>query len=313
MKILKSYRTFVFSVFVAFFLWFYVKSSSRFQQTIFIPLQVVNVKEGFGVVSVLPSEVPVVFEGDGRTLLGLRYIYDIRFQLDMAQVKEEQAIILGESLESVMLPANVPARVIAVTSHDTILVRYERLVEKKIPIRPELEISCAPGYVMVGSFKVRPDSLLVSCPAGLADSLWSLPTEKLVLEELSKDKSVSVALGVKPSSRLHFVETDVVVDVDIQPLGEMVMDNLPVRLVNVPEGMRVVVQPSTYSIRIRGGIDFLSTLSRDSIQVIIDYEAEQRLNRIVPKVDVRAPSDIQWSQITPSRFNLVLVDETPLP
>lgn len=313
MKILKSYRTFVFSVFVAFFLWFYVKSSSRFQQTISIPLQVVNVKEGFGVVSALPSEVPVIFEGDGRTLLGLKYVYDIRFQLDMAQIKEDQPIVLGERLESVILPANVPARVMAVTSHDTIRVRYERLVEKKIPIRPQIEVSCAPGYVAVGSFRVRPDSLLVSCPVSFADSISGLPTEKLVLDELSQDRSVTVALGVKPSSRVRFVETEVAIDVDIQPLGEMVMDNLPVRLVNVPEGMRVVVQPSTYSIRIRGGIDFLSTLSRDSIQVIIDYEAEQKLNRIVPMVDVRAPSDIRWSQITPSRFNLVLVDETPLP
>jgi YbbR domain-containing protein len=166
---------------------------------------------------------------------------------------------------------------------------------------------------MVGGFYVIPYSLLVSCPRSYVDSVLYIETEPVKLYELEGDKTVTVSLGVIPSSRLSFTETEVEVGVDIQPLGEMVMDNLPVRLVHVPDGLSVVIQPSTYSIRLRGGIDFLATLSRDSIQAVIDYAEEQRLNRLIPNVAIRTPADVNWSQITPSRFNIVQVDEVISP
>lgn len=313
MKLLKSYRTFGFAVFVALFLWLYVKSSSRFQQTIQVPVELINVKEGFGVVSDVPQAVPVLFEADGRTLLALKYIYDIRFKLDLAQVKDDQVIVFGESLKSVSIPDNVPARVVAVSSSDTVIIRYEKMVEKRVPIYPNVTVSCRPGYVMVGPVHVAPESLTVSCPRSVADSVTSLGTAAILVEDLAKDKVMSIPLGVIPTSRLSFVPTDIEVRIDIQPLGEMVVDNLPVRLINVPDGVNAVVQPSTFSIRLRGGIDFLSTLSRDSILAVIDFSEEERLNRVIPQVDILAPSDVKWSQITPARFNIVRLNDTLTP
>jgi hypothetical protein len=312
MKLLKSYRIFFVSVVVAFILWFYVKSSDRFQHIIPVPLQLTNVREGFVVVSDLPEKVPVLFESDGRTLIGLRYFLDVRYVLDASVIKEGQEIVLSEHAGAVRLPSNTQAVVVSVPSKDTIALRYERLLRRRIPIRPLVRVACEAGYVMVGDFRLHPDSLDVELPESYADSVPFVPTAEEHIEGLNKDQTLSLSLGLKPSRRIRFREVEVEVFVDIQPLGETVMENLSIQLVHVPPNVSVAVQPSTFSLRLRGGIDFLASLSRDSVRGVIDYDLEQRLNRAQPVLQILVPRDVTWTQLSPNRFNLIHLDDTDL-
>ncbi len=308
MKLIKSYRIFFLSFFLAAFLWLYVKLSARYQKVIAIPVHVVNVKEGFAVVSEMPDQVSVLFEADGKTLLGLEFFYDVKYVLDLATYKENSKFDVSENLPSIKLPPKVPAKVIAITSQDTFYIRTEKLIRKTVPIRADIDASCGAGYVMVGGFRLHPDTVTVTCPASFSDSVTFLSTDNLSFDDLEADKEIKVKLASAVNKNIQFRRTEVSVFMDVQPLGETELNNLPVRLINAPSNLNLIVQPSTFSIKIRGGVDFLATLSRDSIQGIIDYSLEQSLHHPQPRLTIVTPRDISWSQITPNRFNLVKLD-----
>ncbi|MBL7959150.1 hypothetical protein JNL27_02820 [bacterium] len=312
MKLFTSYRIFFFSLFIAFFLWFYVRLSSQYQQVISIPLQVVNLKEEHAVVSELPRTIPVLFEANGRTLLGLEYVYDVKYVID-AEQKDDFTIITSKYIENVKLPGTVEAIAHAISSRDTLHIISKKWITKRVPVIADIEVSCAPGFVMVGGFRTIPDSVVVRCPITLRDSIHFVSTARMQLTNISADKEVDVELADMIQPNVKIKKTDIHVLIDIQPLGETVMENLPIKLINVPEDVNVIVQPSTFSIKVRGGVDFLSALRRDSVYAVIDYAMEQRFATTQPRLTIVAPRDMSWSQITPARFNLVRLDAEKLP
>ena len=312
MKLLASYRLFAFSLLIAFFLWFYVRLSSTYQQTVGIPIQVVNLKEEHAVVSEMPEQVPVLFEADGRTLLGLKYVYDVKFVID-AEHQENFDVILNKHTDYVKLPNNVEGLALGVTSKDTLRIVSEKFVKKHVPVVSDIQVTCAPGFVRVGGFRAVPDSVTVRCPASFQDSIFYVQTQRMELNDLSADEEVATELAEINESKVRVKKTKINVFIDIQPLGETVMDNLPIRLINVPEDANVIVQPSTFSVKVRGGVDYLASLKRDSVYAVIDYAIEQRFANTQPRLTIKAPRDVSWSQITPSRFNLVRLDAEKLP
>jgi hypothetical protein len=308
MKLLKSYRIFFLSFLIACFLWLYVKLGSRYQKVVSVPLQIVNVKDGYGVVSEVPETISVLFEADGKTLLGLEYVFDVKYTLDLASYKENSKFIPSEHLQGVKLPPKVTAQVLSITSPDTFRIRTEKLITKTIPIRADFSVECASGFVLVGGFRVEPETITVTCPSSFGDSIGFLSTEHADFKNLAKDKIVRTRLASGVNKNIQYRPIEVSVALDVQRLGEIELENLPVRLVNVPSHLNLVVQPSTFSIKVRGGVDYLATLSRDSIQGVIDYAQEQRLNNPQPRLTILAPRDISWNQISPSRFNLVKLE-----
>jgi hypothetical protein len=312
MKLIASYRLFIFSVFIAFFLWFYVRLSSTFQVTVAVPIQVANLKEEHTVVSDIPESIHVLFEADGRTLLGLKYFYDVKYVIDAAQ-KENFDVIPGKRIDYIKLPNNVEAIALSIPVKDTLRIMTERYVKKIVPVIPNLQVSCAAGYVMVGNARTIPDSVSLRCPVSYKDSVEFVHTRKIELSNLSADEEVAVELAEVKLPKVRVKKSTIQVFMDIQPLGETVLENLPIRLINVPEDVNAIVQPSTFSIKIRGGVDYLASLSRDSVYAVIDYAMEQKFASTQPRLTVLAPRDVSWSQITPSRFNIVKLDAEKLP
>lgn len=312
MKLFTSYRIFFLSLFTAFFLWFYVRLSSTYQQVISVPLQVVNLKEEHAVVSGLPEKIPVLFEADGKTLLGLKYLYDVKYVIDAAQ-KDNFSVIASRYIQNVKIPGTVEAIALSIPFKDTLQIVSEKLIRKQVPVVADIQVDCAPGFVMVGDFHIVPDSVYVRCPISMKDSVPFVTTAKAHLSNLSTDEELLLDLADVHQEAVKIKKAKIRVLVDIQPLGETVMENLPIKLINVPDDINAIVQPSTFSIKVRGGVDFLASLRRDSVYAVIDYAMEQRFANTQPRLTIIAPRDISWSQITPSRFNLVKLDAEKLP
>lgn len=308
---IRRYRMLLASVIVAFFLWFYVKSTAVFQLTIAVPVEVVNLRAGTVLISDVPEAIPIRFESDGKSLLALKYLWDVKYQLDLADYVDGSPLVLSDIPSNVKWPDKNNVRIISILAPDTLRVYSEVRVSRRVPVYADVEVSCEPGFVVVRGLQVRPDSLTVEGPRSLVESIPYLRTEARSLKGLSKDVVVRTALLRPDSKRLTVEQSPIDVTIDVQPLGERTMENIPLKLIHLPESVQAVVQPSTFSIRIRGGVDLLATMSRDSVIGMIDYEAETRLNHVEATPTIQVPADVEWSQLIPSRFKIILLETEP--
>ncbi len=310
MRLLKSHRIFFLSLCIAIFLWLYVRLGATYQMEIHVPFQVTNIKDGYGVVSDIPEAVDILFEGDGKSLLGMRFLNPPRFVLDMAQHKDKSRFILSEHLHEIVYPSKVPVHAIAVQWPDSVIVRMDRMIARRVPVVADVQITCEAGFILVGGMQLMPDSVTVTMPWSYRDSAVVIGTASHRWENLNSDVRTELRLTAHPDKRINVLQSTTSIFLDVQPLGEIVLENLPVRLINVPPFTTVAVQPSTFSVRVRGGVDYLSTLPKESVVGEIDYQKEY--NSVQPRLDIRVPSDLTWTQVTPSRFNLVRIEDDSL-
>jgi YbbR domain-containing protein len=307
----RHYRTLVLAVAIAFFLWFYVKSAATFRMVVDVPVAVTNLPHGYVLVSDLPGTIPVEFEADGKTLLGLQYLWDVRYVLDLADYRDGTPIVLSDFPGNVKWPEKSSARIASFPATDTLRIYSEQQITRRVPVQADVMVRCKPGFVLVGGIRLTPDSIAVVGPKSLVESIRFLKTESRAFEGIAEDQFLSLKILRPDSKKLTYEDRLIDVALDIQPLAERTMDNIPVRLVQVPDPVQAVVQPSTFSVKIRGGVDLLATVTRDSIQGVINYAEEQRLKRVEALLTVTVPADVQWSQLIPSRFKIVHL--TPVP
>ena len=294
---------------MAFFLWFYVRQSSTYRQEIEVPLNVINLKEGYALTSNNRPTIRVLFDADGRTLLGIRFFYDVHFVWDMKMTQKKAAFVPASFPQNVILPDNANIRVVGVSTVDTVKLITEKMVPKTLKVVPDLSLGCGSGFIIVGGYQVTPDTITVRIPESLIDSFTTIKAPFFKKDNLTEDLDLTLRVEPEDHKPLQFDAFSAVIRIDVQPLGETVLENVPIRLIHVPDDVKVLVQPSTFSIRVRGGVDFLASLSRDSVVGVIDYEKESQYQFPQPRLIIQAPADLSWSQITPSRFSLVRLDD----
>ena len=58
------------------------------------------------------------------------------------------------------LPTDV--RVMSVLSPDQVMVRWDRLAEKRVPVLSRIELIPADGYTLVGDVRIEPDTVQIA-------------------------------------------------------------------------------------------------------------------------------------------------------
>lgn len=308
MIIIQNKKILVLSLVIAFVLWYYIKLGNVTRQEVSLPLRITGLPKTMMIVSEIPGFVRVLVESDGRTVMALNYFSDAYYQLDVSEYKDFSRLVIAAQTQHIRFPVKLHPNIINIVGPDTIVLLTEMKIKRRVPVRPSVDVKTEPGYILVGGARVSPDSITVTCPASLKDSVQYVLTESVSVNKLIRDETLVTAVLPPRNKLISYPDKEISVSLNVQPLGEISMNNLPVRLINVPPNRNIVVQPSTFSIRIRGGVHFLADLPRDSVYGYIDYQLEQKLGTD-PIVTIHAPSDVTWTQITPNRFKLVELDD----
>lgn len=309
MRFIQNKKILLLSFVIAFILWYYIKLGGVTRQEMLLPIRISGMPKNMMIVGDLPQHLKVLMESDGRTLMALQYFSDIHYEVDLTDYKAFSKIIIYPQIQHIHTPVKWNPKIMDILEPDSLVIIAEEKIKKRVPIRPDIRVNPEPGFVLVGGVHLSPDSIAVTCPASLRDSVNFVPTRNAEIRKINRDYFFSVGL-IPPSNRLiSYPDKEIQVSLNVQPLGEISINHVPVRLINAPPNHNLIVQPSTFSIRIRGGVQFLAGLSRDSIYGYIDYENEQKLKRNEPAMIIRIPSDVTWTQITPNRFKVVDLDE----
>ena len=303
-KWLNNYKVKIFSLLSALFLWFYVVTDNRFNHTIQVPLHLTNRPQGWILQEPIPSRIKVQFRGSGKDLLNFLY-RDKRIELDLRQMRREKIfVITTDMIRGIPLGMAVtPQRIVG---PDSVMVRLDRLAEKNVVIRSRIAIVPADGYIQVGNVSFEPDSILVSGPESYVNQITEAVTDSQEFRSVIKRIEDKIPLAHPAWETVTYGLSRVRFKADIQRIGERTITEIPVTVTSVPRGIRVIVVPSTLSLRVQGGVNILSELERDDIVATIDYRRRYQYTgkRIPAKIDV--PEGITFSDVRPEYFELIV-------
>lgn len=301
---LQNYKVKLFSLLSAFFLWFYVITDNYFEYTVDVPLRIINKPIGKILTKPLPQKVKVLFRGLGKSFLSFRY-RNKRIELDLHQVKEVSTFSLN--LDMIKgIPAGMPVTPLRIVEPESITVRLDRSIEKKVAIHLDIQMVPTDGYTQIGDISFEPDSLILSGPESMVNAVSEVFTEKKVYRNVIKEIRGKVSI-VPPSLKiLNYSQNTVRFKADIQRIGERIITEIPVNVYNIPQGIKVSAVPSTLSLKLQGGVKVLSKLKREEIFATIDFKSRHRYRRKGIPATIELPKDISFSDVKPKFFELVV-------
>ena len=304
-------KTLLVSIIVAIFLWMYVKLGETYRYNLDIPMVPVNVQPGKTLKNELPQNIKILVEGKGSSLMGLLLFWksDIKFFLDLSTIEYFWDCELNNYLNWIKLPPGYEKIVVKeITKPEFVTVELDKLLEKKVPLGSE-KITVIPSahYVQVGKIQFVPDSILIFGPASKISIIDRVVTEPLKYKNIKRPFEDYALIKKEYEDLFTYSLEGVDFKVDVQVLGERILETVDVVVTNIPAGYKVRVEPGTVNVKIRGGINFINSIDKSDITVEIPWKKEwKRLREYREKLIIRHPEDIISYDELPQIFTVII-------
>ncbi len=304
-RLFQNYRAKLVVLALAIFLWFYVVTEEQYEYALDIPVVVVNLREDRVIRNQIPERARVLFEGTGKSLIGLMLNPDARLVLDLRNIRYRYTFHLAP--KRVQFDRRNPRLVaLRIVHPDTITVLLAEKRRRKLPVQPQITIQPADGYMVVGTVRISPDSAWATGPKDLVDALRAIPTAPLHLENVRSDVKRQVKLQLPSGRKVNIYPDRVELFADVQKLTEKRLTEVPVEIRNHPRSVRVECIPSTLSLTLEGGMEQLVRLRKEDIVAYIDYRRWDGNPDGELTAYIETPPGIRYRDVLPARFRLLV-------
>ncbi len=300
----KSYKVQVSIFFLALFFWFMVKMGKDYDYTTNIPLSITINNENSWLKYPPPNFARVEFSGRGIDLLRLNF-YNPVYEIDLSAGREQMVLNLSNHREFVRIPREVDVQVKSVISPIELQFDLDERKEKKVPVIVKADLKTENGFVFVNAI-AEPESIMVIGPAIYVDTLtkiYTLPKEYRNVNLAFEDQ---FDILQNNTFYVQYKPQKAEVLFDIQRLAEKEVENVPVKMVNVPDNYEVVPLPSMVTVYVKGGEKVLAEAGADQFLVTINFKKDWKPGNKRVKADVSTHLNVTYTELRPATFELIV-------
>ena len=167
-------------------------------------------------------------------------------------------------------------------------------------------IKPAPGYALVGSPVILPDSVKIAGSWNIVENITEVFSETDTIVDANNNISILLSLKVPRGQLIEYTPKTVSFQQSIQSISERIISEIPVRILNQREKLQAFVSPQTVSLTVVGGMDYIAKLKPEDIFISIDFNIWNSQKQFYD-LKVQAPSDvIEWMDLSPQSIELVV-------
>lgn len=285
---------FAISLVLAFCLWMIVNLNRDYSIGIELPIEVGNVISDQALAEELPKKVTASINGSGWNLISM---YNDPPQIFIDVTGQEVNLF-----EQVQRQLGGVSNVTVQTVEPLYLqVRMEPKEEKRVPIRPMVDVSFRNQYGFLNEPQIEPDSVTVRGAASYLEEISYWPTDSLSLSQV--DENISKTLQLKsPNTLVTLSENSVEYNAEIVQFTEGEV-NVSIGTRNFPVGTMLRFSPSSVDVRYRVPLkEYASFQEGQTFTAYVTYEQVQQdtTGFVTPQVEnVSGDSSITVRSVQP--------------
>jgi hypothetical protein len=278
-KINKKFLIYLFFLLISIILWYLNALSKDYITYINYPINYEDFPKGKALVTDLPESLRLKVKGTGFSIVKytlLRYTQSVtlpvdHFRLDIVRKDNQYIYYLSTRYIKDWFSSQLNSDIqLFDISPDTLVFRFADVVEKKVLVKPDLDIQFEKQYMQNGKMVIRPDCVIVSGPQVLVDTLRFVTTSLLTVEALKDTLNKEVELS--PVARLSFPKSKIRIMVPVEKFTEMTF-SVPIETDNAPEGLRVRTFPGLIKVSCRVGVSTYDKVTPYMFMAIVNYPA----------------------------------------
>ena len=264
----------VFSLFLlcSFLAWFISNLSDTYESRAYFTLNYRNLPDSL----LLGKNSDNLIEAKLRTS-GFQFLYykifKTRIDIDVSQVEFQNGdyVMSEEALRKQMDQQLSQSISLLELDRRTLEIDLYQVDSKKIPIEAKLDLQLEQNYILDGKIKILPDSIEVKGPSNEIDTINSIKTSLIQLNNVNADFSNEVSLVFpKGLDNSIFSIGRATVSGKVSKFSEKVFE-VPVQVINVPQGYQIKTFPDVVTVLCKATIERLKEISTSDFEIVADY------------------------------------------
>ncbi|WP_432411448.1 hypothetical protein [Rasiella sp. SM2506] len=181
----------------------------------------------------------------------------------------------------------------------------EGVQSKKIPVIVNALITYKKGFKKVDTLTPSPDSISVAGPKKLLDSIVSITTNELVLQNVDKNISNKITLEKLPFAELYSKTKDVVVKQTVKEFAQKKLV-LPIKLINVPKQTTLKIIPERIEITFIVPIEKFASIIAQDFEIVCDYKQRNTEENFLTPTLVSAPKEAKNIEMLTKKIDFLI-------
>ena len=181
------------------------------------------------------------------------------------------------------------------------------LGQKKVPVKLNANLSYEAGYDMEGVIKMTPDSVVVSGPESILDTINFVETSPFAQTELNSSIKQDLALKSFVSANNVSINVSAMsIEAKIEKFTEGTI-KVPFTIINLPDSIQINTFPKEVDITYKVALSNFGKVQASSFFIECDYllSSQNNLEYLVPKLN-RQSDLVKNVKITPNRIEFVI-------
>jgi hypothetical protein len=283
-RLLKYYilklKSFLFSKdalsFLLFFIlasgfWFVNALDKERETEIVIPVRFTGLPQNIAITNNSSTNITLKIKDQGLNLFTYtrKNFNSITFDLGRVFYEKGEIIITPDQIRGKIARILLPSTNVIEIKPDSLVIQYEKLSVKTLPIEFDAKIELAHQYVLSDKIYLSPSEITVFGPKRILDALKTIKTESVELNKLSDTTFLNCRL--RPVQSVKFAATETKVSIFVEMFTEKKIQ-LPVLISNCPENLAVKTFPAFVNVTFNVGMSHFNSVSEKNLTVMLDYK-----------------------------------------
>jgi hypothetical protein len=200
--------------------------------------------------------IPIVFSVNSFSLSRMSGRDSSFYYLETRYIREYVAKQLSSEFEIVSLKP------------DTLVFPFADVISRKVPVKSALSFELGQQLILKNKLMIAPDSIIVSGPDYIIDTLSFVYTQVKNLGVLKK--SIDRTIGLQKLDHVLFDTDEVEVRFDMEKFTEKIL-RVPVEVINLPDSINLKLFPHLIDVSCQVGLSNFEKLEPFMFKAIIDY------------------------------------------
>ena len=301
-----DFNSFLFFLFFAIVIWIFVQFSKQYSEVLEIPVEYVNVPQDKLLVGKIPQSLELRMQENGFTVAWFSlFPPTVKIDLSKASIENDALVYAVDENHSELqsqLEIDLDDNEFL---KDALVVKYEQKQEKKLPVVFRMKMEYAVGYSAVEALKYEPDSIMVSGPDNILDTLSKLFTQQLSLTKVKEDQQGIVYLDTTALPNVTFYRNKVKYAVDVEKVTEGKVQ-VPIEIMNVPQGLNVVIFPKEVVLFYQVNLKDFSKVTASDFRVVVDFDnVRGQQDFLIPEV-IQKPEFTSNIRLNEKRIQFII-------
>lgn len=268
----KEFLIFLCFLVVSFTFWFLSTLNDTYETEVKVPVVLTDVPHDIVITDSLPDSLRVTLRDKGFNLVN--YLIDgniqpLRLQFPLYAKSRNKGSLTQTDAQKLMRSRLAESTTILSVKADHWDFYFCHGNRKRVPVLLNGSIAAKPDYY-ISRHSITPDSVTVLAEPDALDSITAVYTEAISLNNISESSTREISLTHIKGAKLEQDKAKLSIITD--QLTEVII-KVPVKTVNVPQGVSLKTFPAQVDVRVAVGVRNSSIIKPELFNVVADYNA----------------------------------------